>query len=381
MKRPRSLREKRTGNIIVLTAFMLVGLMAMLAFSVDLGYVCVARQQLQRSADAAALAGCWKMLDEDATTGIADPGVVEANARHEADTFAALNQVLREAPELSDADIQVGYLANPFDASCPILSGGLEPANAVRVLARRDDGINGNVPLFFARVLGRESLALQAQATAVVLTDISGFRTPPGGGNLGMLPIALDEETALQMLAGNGDDGFQWDPVNEEVVAGSDGLAEVSLFPQGTGSPGNRGTVDIGSSNNSTRDIARQITGGISPQDLKHHGGELKLNDEGVLYLNGDTGISAGVKDELASIIGERRVIPVFREVRGNGNNATYTIVRFLGVRVLDVKLTGSMSQKRVTIQPARCVAHGVIPSAGGQQTSDYVYSTVWLAR
>ena len=55
----------------------------------------------------------------------------------------------------------------------------------------------------------------------------------------------------------------------------------------------------------------------------------------------GDTGISAGVKDELASIIGQTRIIPVFSSVSGNGNNATYVIVRWVGVRVMAVKLTG----------------------------------------
>ena len=42
----------------------------------------------------------------------------------------------------------------------------------------------------------------------------------------------------------------------------------------------------------------------------------------GKLYLNGDTGISAGVKDELASIKGQPRIIPIFSTVSGNGNNA-----------------------------------------------------------
>ncbi len=95
------------------------------------------------------------------------------------------------------------------------------------------------------------------------------------------------------------------------------------MFPQGTGSPGNRGTVDIGSSNNSTADIARQIVHGISPSDFAQLGGKLEFDDSGKLYLNGDTGISAGVKDELASIMGQPRIIPIFSTVSGNGNNAT----------------------------------------------------------
>ena len=48
----------------------------------------------------------------------------------------------------------------------------------------------------------------------------------------------------------------------------------------------------------------------------------MEFDANGKLYLNGDTGISAGVKDELASIIGKPRIIPVFESVSGNGNNA-----------------------------------------------------------
>ena len=94
------------------------------------------------------------------------------------------------------------------------------------------------------------------------------------------------------------------------------------------GSPGNRGTVDIGSSNNSTNDIARQILYGISASDLAYHGGKLEFNSCGYLILNGDTGISAGVKDELAEIKGQPRCIPVFSQVNGPGNNADYKIVK-----------------------------------------------------
>lgn len=66
-----------------------------------------------------------------------------------------------------------------------------------------------------------------------------------------------------------------------------------------------------------------------------------KLDDNGELFLNGDTGISAGVKNELASIKGEPKLIPLFNQVNGPGNNATYSIVKFVGVRLMQVKLTG----------------------------------------
>ena len=106
----------------------------------------------------------------------------------------------------------------------------------------------------------------------------------------------------------------------------------------------------------------------------------MELNDRGTLGLNGDTGISAGVKDELNSIRGKRRIVPVFSSVSGPGNNAQYTIVQFVGIRIMEVDLTGKSTSKRVIIQPATVKARGGIPSTS-TNTSRFVYSPVWLVR
>jgi hypothetical protein len=138
--------------------------------------------------------------------------------------------------------------------------------------------------------------------------------------------------------------------------------------------------VDIGGSNNSSFDIARQVVHGVTAEDLEHHGGSLEFNSYGELDLNGDTGISAGIKDELASIVGETRFIPIFTRVVNPGDNAVFTINAWLGVRMLDVKLTGAPSKKRVMIQPEIVVSKGGIYD-GGTPKTHYVYSPVWLVR
>ena len=99
------------------------------------------------------------------------------------------------------------------------------------------------------------------------------------------------------------------------------------------------------------------------------------------MTLNGDTGISAGVKDELASIIGLTRIIPVFSSVSGNGNNATFTIVRWVGVRILAVKLTGAMNSKYLMVQPATVLARNVVPGDASRTWSSTIYSPVVLVK
>lgn len=372
--------RKRKGNILVLTAFFMVGAFALLACAIDLGYLQVARTELQRSADAAAMAATWELVDDGALTGSSSPSYLQQLAQNKAVEYAALNTVTTQGPALDFQDILVGYIADPTNPTSPLVLGSPNPANAVEVLVRKSAGQNGEVPLFFARVLGVDSASLEATATAALLNDFKGFTVPGSGENLGMLPIALDLDTWNALLAGVGTDNWTWDAALEQVSAGPDGVLEANLFPQGTGSPGNRGTVDIGSNNNSTADIARQITQGVNEADLAYHGGELVLDENGQLFLNGDTGISAGVKDELASIIGEPKIVPIFSEVTGPGNNAQYTIVAFAGIRIVEVKLTGSMNSKRVTIQPAIIKILGGIPGSGGQ-TSQFIYSPVWLVR
>lgn len=373
--------RRRKGNILVFGAFLMVIMIGMCAFALDTGYIYVTRSQLQRCADAAAMAAAWEMIDTAALSGDGSTNVSTTQIRTKAQEYAAYNYVLADNPQLSTSDVTIGYIDDPFSSNWQMQTENLSLINAVTVRVRRHTEQNGEVPLFFAHFLGHDHVELQAQATAAVLVNIRGFGVPNGGGNQGILPYALDEQTWLDMLAGGGDDDWSWDEENEQVVAGSDNIREVNLFPQGTGSPGNRGTVDIGGANNSTADIARQIVDGVSPDDMAQIGGSLELDDTGELLLNGDTGISAGVKDELESIKGEPRVIPIFRSVIGNGNNAMYTIVGWVGIRILEVHLTGNMSGKRVIIQPANITMKGAIPGNDSNQTSQFIYSPVWLVK
>jgi Flp pilus assembly protein TadG len=376
----------RSGAINVLACFMFVVFLCIVALSVDLGYLMMAGTELQRTADSAALAATWELIDDESLYDGLDLEDEISAARVKAAQFVALNKVCATAPSVdanesnsTEGDVLVGRLSDPSDADCPMTYSNPDSYNSVRVKVRRTATMNGEVPLFFARIWGMNGTAMEAEATAALLNDIGGFREPPAGHRLDILPFALDEQTWDDMMDGGGSDSYEWCATCQAVYNGGDGVREVNLYPQATGAPGNRGTVDIGGSNNSTNDIARQIVDGISAEDLEHFGGELKFDANGELELNGDTGISAGVKDELASIIGQTRMIPIFSAVEGPGNNAMYTIVKFVGVRILYVKLTGSASSKKLIVQPAHVMAWG--GTAGGNGTSTYVYSPVWLVR
>ena len=373
-----SRRQQRTrrGNIVVLSAVMMTVMFGLIAFSVDIGYAFVQRVELQRSADAAAIAAATDLLDQYMLNPTAPQS--ESDAVATAAQFASLNAVGKATPYVPHSDIEVGTLSD-WDVPSSSIISGIGVANAARVVVKRTEAVNGATPYFFAPIFGYSGVSQQATSTAAFVSSFRGFTTPSSGGNLGILPFTLDYETWEDLKYSATSDNWSWDPVTRTISPGPDGIYEANLFPLDTGMPGNRGTVDIGHSGNSTADIKRQILDGISPSDLEHHGGKIEFDCNGELLLNGDTGISAAVKTQLESIKGQPRIIPIFEQASGNGNNANYTITEFVGVRIMEVKLTGKMSNKRVIIQPAAVRTLGGLPSDGGSPQTSYVFSPASL--
>ncbi len=375
----RSSRRNRKGTALVLAVALMFVLFSFLAFGIDTGYLAQSRAEMQRTADASAMAGCWELYGNLEQGYELESSVTEVTLA--AKDMAALNAVCLQAPVVPSNDIDIGFV--PEMGEGDIQADSSLPFYAVKVDVKKNQSNNGEVPFFFGRIFGNSGRPMEVSATAVMARQISGFSIPAAeSAKIDLLPFALDVETWDNMMSQvTTSDGYVFDQTANEVRRGQDGIFEVNLYPQGTGSPGNRGTVDIGSSNNSTSDIARQIVDGISASDLTELGKPLVIDGSSPLELNGDTGISAGVKDELASIIGQKRIIPLFSRVTGNGNNAKYEITRWVGVRIMRVKLTGPMSRKELIVQPAHVVASTGVIATTGSTVSDHVLSPVLLVR
>ncbi|HVW02053.1 MAG TPA: pilus assembly protein TadG-related protein [Planctomycetaceae bacterium] len=380
--------HSRRGAVAILACILLIALLSMLAFSIDLSYLANSQAELQRAADSAALAACYQLI-YTGTPGT--PVNLSSNIPKvptSASQYAAYNPVCGSSPSLRSSDVLVGFLANPTQSGGTINTGANQNSfNAVQVTVARNSAINGQVPTFFGKVLGVNGRDASATATAALIANFGGLTVPntsSGPGNLMLLPFALDQQTWNALLAGDTTVTTDiWKYQNGSVVSGSDGIREVNLFPQGTGSPGNRGTVNIGTCNNSTATVVSQILYGISPAEMAMYpNSQLTFNENGDLFLGANPGISAGFKSALASIVGQTRLIPIFKSVVGNGNNAQYDIVAFAGVRILDVNLTGSMSSKHLTVQPATVYTRGGVPNTSSTTTTSYgVYSPIFLVK
>jgi uncharacterized membrane protein len=146
---------------VVLTAFLLIVLMGVIALSIDTGYMYTMKGQLDRSVDAAALAGTSVLIDGETA---AQDMVVEYLVRNplgktgaiaDDEHFAALKaQWLEEHEE--ELDVTFGYW-NPETRQ---LETALDPS-AVRVVVAQAE-----LPLFFARVFGRDRFGLRSSSIA-----------------------------------------------------------------------------------------------------------------------------------------------------------------------------------------------------------------------
>lgn len=373
----------RRGAVAVYVAICTTVVMGMAALAVDIGMLYSAQAEMQRTADATALAATADLLNEGRLQGGAYLEYLLDEARNTAVDAASRNAVLHSPSVVNSLDdVAFGYVSDLSNGG-GIVYGGPNPPNAIAVTIHRDAGHGGAIALYFAQMFGKSEQTLSAQATAAFADGVVGYKVTPNSGNADLLPFALHVDSWQGLLTGavTTGDNYAYDQETGAVTTGSDGVPELNLYP-GAGAtqlpPGNFGTVDIGSPNNSTADIARQILYGINADDLSYFGGELRLGDDGTVLLNGDSGLSAGVKDELEEIKGQPRAIPIFSQVSGPGNNAMYTVVGFVGIRIMNVQLTGKMSNKNLIIQPAVVVDDSTVVDPG-PGPSYYVYRPVQL--
>ncbi len=169
-------RRRRRGAVAILVAVCLTVILGFAALAIDVGHIYDVQTELQRTADAAALAAVAEL------GGGRSEGVAMDSARQVASDYAAINEVMNAPVLLANADVVFGRAYMPSGTSKYVFEASEEDPNAVRVRARRTaDSPSGAVPLFFARVLGIATTDVAAQATAtliprdiVFVLDLSG---------------------------------------------------------------------------------------------------------------------------------------------------------------------------------------------------------------
>jgi hypothetical protein len=169
-------RHRRRASVVVQVALSLTFLIGFAALTIDIGTMYVARAELQRSADAAAMAAA----DQLSTTDMAE---MLAKAKAAAQDAAIRNAVLgKYAPLDVGSDIEFGKAVYDEATGRFVFSAGTTPYDAVRVTTSRSAGSSGGpLHLGFAKLFGQETKDVEAKATAMliprdiaVVIDLSG---------------------------------------------------------------------------------------------------------------------------------------------------------------------------------------------------------------
>jgi Flp pilus assembly protein TadG len=324
--------NRRSGVIVVLGALMAVILVGIVAFAVDYGYLLKVRTDLQRSADASALAAVRDLIRKD--DGTQDLDQVRTTAR----TYAQEN--LNDSSfQVPSADIVIGrYDPQTIYSGVTLLNTGT--FDAVRVTLRRDGANNPSVPLFFARLLGKDQSIVVASATAVLQ---KAEILSPGSA---VLPFGTPSDL--------------WDSLSTGQTWSAYGNGKLK-DENGNDIPGDWGTLDIGSTSNSSSDLNDQILNGLHQSDLDalYSDGRIPQNtfiDSAVpTWMQGDSGLSSGLKQSVQAVEGQKKLIPIYDHLGGSlaGNNVEFHVVAWGVVTVVGSEWQGSTNTRVIVRKSA----------------------------
>src|SRR5262249_15240072 len=179
IRRITNLTHRRRGTVAVLAGIMMIALLGMVAFAIDLGYLATSQAELQRSADASALAACYQLIYKGKPGTPVDLSSQVPNVPVVARQYAGLNHVCNSAPGLATSDMVIGYMANPNNPGPIDTSANQNLFNAVKVTVRRNGDENGVVPSFFGKIFGVHVTSAYGTATAAFIANVGGCGAPP----------------------------------------------------------------------------------------------------------------------------------------------------------------------------------------------------------
>ncbi|MEZ6097115.1 MAG: pilus assembly protein TadG-related protein [Pirellulaceae bacterium] len=311
--------RNRRGAVVVLFALLIIPLLGLIAFVVDYGYLVATKVNLQRAADNAALAAVRDLVPD--SYGYQDAAAVRQTLRD------YVNQNLDDGFIVLDGDIVIGrYDPATAYSNFHIVSSGIY--DTVQVTVRYDEQANSPISMFFAKVLGIDSEELAATATAV----LQKARYLPEGSDI--LPVAVPVDV------------WNDNPLGEVWSIYGDGKIEDY---QGHEVPGNWGTIDVGANSNGTSELTDQILNGLRQVDVDvlYENGTIEtseyIDSQYEMWLNGDTGISSGMKSSIIESHGDVKLIPLFDVHNSDvGGNLSYHVVAWGVVRVVDSRWNGN---------------------------------------
>jgi hypothetical protein len=383
----------------------MIPMVAMLAFAVDMGYITHTKNELQAAADAAAdaaaLAGANRLIDSYVTyhlpklsnsekTSVLNSAV--ASSKTAARTYASYNAAAEvNSLKLLDTDIELGFTAtNGTYTPLPEYKGY---PNTVKVVMRRDASANGALPMFFARVMGINTVDLNVTAAAAIYNgQVDGFRSPSSVKSR-ILPMTYDVEDWKRFLKG---EYASWMNVDNDAS----GFPRVSIYPTNE-DRGNFGQLSLNQANDGASTIRGWIHDGVDSFDLQasYTKGLLPLssrNSNSFPDWKGNPGLKDSTIQAVGDHVRESYLLPLFKALdssstnyaagQGQGSNYYYNIVAFVGVKISEVDSQGGT--KSIKVQPTSLIdpnallaSTGIAQPPGGSTTVTTTFVGAKLVR
>jgi hypothetical protein len=375
--------RKRRAAVAPMAALLMALLVGMLAFSIDIGYICSVQAELQDAADAAALAGAQQL--QNFFVAYYSPGQTQQQQIYlqittdttnpispipTAQRYAAYNQAGGVYIQVPATDISFSYY-DGATFSAPSYSNNLFP-NTITVITRRDNIANGPLPLFFAKIFGISTINLTATASATIYAgDVTSLQVIPGV-NAHILPVALDMNVWTNFASGNFtfvNGSFSSNSpylTSNNVTTGPNGLPQLQVYPTNANTPGSFGLIDVGVPSNSTPAFRNWIDDGSTPNDITYllNNNLLPVSPSNPPAWKCGPGLKSTLLSNFQSAMGESNLIPLFQPysplpnyiaANGTGQNATYAVVGFAGVTISQADGSGNAGMT-IAVQPAAIV-------------------------
>ena len=168
-------RDKRRGAIMILMLFLLPALLVLIGTAIDISQVQLHRAELRLAVDTASRAAADELARTESST----------RALQKAIEVATLNPVAGHPLDLRPQDVRFGA-SEPDENGRWLFRPGQTPFNAVQITGLRNaDRNGGQLPLTFARLLGRDGIDTQ-------MASVASFRSVD-------IVLVLDRSTSMKL--------------------------------------------------------------------------------------------------------------------------------------------------------------------------------------
>lgn len=194
LERFRNLVTDQSGALAVLAALLMTVFLGCAALALDIGHMVMVKSELQKAADAGALAGARAI-------NLVPPVPNWTNGQAAATQTVEENKV--DGSLITDCQVQTGYWDLTWNQNAPPAnlkptgtSPGPTDVTAVKVTVSKASGHNrGPVSMIFARILGINTESMSASAVAAMIPQCPVSTAYPGSA----FPLATPISWVKQM--------------------------------------------------------------------------------------------------------------------------------------------------------------------------------------